>query len=432
MDGRFSFHCTALLLQQLPGAISPADRSRVPTDRNDPNWAAYHAMQRAVYREFVQQTAKMIHQIDPDCLVAVNWAYSLRMPERPDPELAYLTGDIGNRVEGLSAEAHWYDSTGAPFDLMTQLNTMHADAVLGASPAQPRFGPKPPIQIQQEMAVIVANGGRYWVWDNPTPESGLVAARYAYLAEHVKPWLDARRPWCLDSERLPDVSLLNNAAAHYAVTDASGTACFNRRNNRIDGAAQRLPQLHLNYEMVGDWRLTGHDIRSGTLIVEHAKRLLPESVTAIEQFVRDGGTLLLTGMGIQSGGATMRAMCGVSDVVGPRQPQHWSVELPDGRQEFLHHLFRVSLDSGEALLTAKEEQGAAYPLLVRNTVGKGRVYYFATPLLTNHGDCEIPMPLMQYVFNAVVPPEQRRLVTDAPQDVECVLCTGGEICCASG
>ena len=69
----------------------------------DPQWSAYHKMQRQIYREFLSRTAALIHQIDPQCLVSVNWAYSLRMPERPDPGMAYLTGDIGNRVEGLSA-----------------------------------------------------------------------------------------------------------------------------------------------------------------------------------------------------------------------------------------------------------------------------------------------------------------------------------------
>ncbi len=95
-----------------------------PTKPTDKAWPVFQAMQRQIYREFVRETATMIHEIDPDCLVAFNWAYSLRMPEKPDPGIAYLTGDIGNRVEGLSAEAHWYDGTGRPFDLMTQLNTM--------------------------------------------------------------------------------------------------------------------------------------------------------------------------------------------------------------------------------------------------------------------------------------------------------------------
>ncbi len=115
--------------------------SQPPRDRDGAQWAAYHAMQRTIYREFVQQTARQIHQLDPQCLVAVNWAYSLRMPEKPDPALAYLTGDIGNRVEGLSAEAHWYDSTGVPFDLMTQLNTMHAADVPGGRTGQLALAP---------------------------------------------------------------------------------------------------------------------------------------------------------------------------------------------------------------------------------------------------------------------------------------------------
>ena len=120
---------------------------------------------------------------------------------------------------------------------MTQLGTQHATDVGGRSGTRLQFGPKPPVQLQQEMAIVVANGGRFWVWDNPTPESGLVAARHEYLAQHVKPWLEQRRRWCLGTRRLPDVSLLNASETHYAVTDAMGPVCFNRRNNRIEGAA---------------------------------------------------------------------------------------------------------------------------------------------------------------------------------------------------
>jgi hypothetical protein len=178
-----------------------------PVTAADRSWSAYHEMQRQIYRECIRDTAKLIHEIDPQCLVAVNWAYSLRMPEEPDTGIAYLTGDIGNRVEGLSAEGHWYDGTGLPFDLMTQLNTMYEEPVPGGTAARSTFGPKPPVQIQQEMAIVVANGGRFNVWDSPTAESGLSAERHEFLAEHVAPWLAARKQWCLGSTRQPDVSL---------------------------------------------------------------------------------------------------------------------------------------------------------------------------------------------------------------------------------
>jgi len=155
-------------------------------------WRAYQQMQRQIYREFMHETAARIHQVDPDCLVAVNWAYSLRMPEKPDAGIAYLTGDIGNRVKGLSAEAHWCDAQGLPFDLMTQINTRYEGGRTGQAKGPARMAPKPRGQIEQEMAIIIANGGRYFAWDTATPESGLVPERFDFMAEVVGPFLRAR------------------------------------------------------------------------------------------------------------------------------------------------------------------------------------------------------------------------------------------------
>ena len=48
-------------------------------------------------------------------------------------------------------------------------------------------------------------------------------------------------------------------------------------------------------------------------------------------------------------------------------------------------------------------------------------YYFATPLLCEHGKNKIPEPLMKAVFDKVVSPSQRQVTTDAPETVEIVL-----------
>ncbi len=389
-----------------------------PAGPTDMGWEQYHEMQRQIYREHVHQTAQLVHEINPDCLVAVNWAYSLRMPEKPDPGLAYLTGDIGNRVEGLSAEAHWYDGTGMPFDLMTQLNTMHSTG----ENKKPSFGPKPPVQLQQEMAIIVANGGRFWIWDNPTPESGLVPDRHEFLAEHVAPWLRARQTWCLGTRRLADVSLLNSATDHYAITDAAGTACFNRRNNRIEGAAALLPKLHLNYEMIGDWRLWEQDVESSVLIVEHSKRLSQRDVESIVTFTKNGGTVLLTGMAVVHGRARPLAhLCGITDVKGPDGSERLRARTGSRQLAFDHWLFRFERTSAATLITAGDSRGLKRPLLVRNRFGRGTAYYFATPLLTSHGSNAVPIELIRSVLDEVLPEKQRDVTTDAPDTVEIVL-----------
>lgn len=393
-----------------------------PRTSKDNGWSAYHEMQRQIYRECIRETAKLIHQIDPQCLVAVNWAYSLRMPEKPDPGVAYLTGDIGNRVEGLSAEGHWYDGTGVPFDLMTQLNTVYDQSAAGGSGRRPAFAPKPPVQLQQEMAIVVANGGRFNVWDNPTPESGLVAERHEFLAEHVAPWLAARKPWCLGSVRLPDVSLLNTAAAHYAVTDASGPVCFNRRDNRIDGAVQWLPRLHLNYEMVGDWRLHAQDIRSPLLIVEHAKRLMPADIEALTRFVQEGGRVLLSAMGVMQGqGQPLSKVFGLKDIQGPKNAERLIANIDGQELLFEHHLFRFQPTTAETAIAVTDASGQTCPLLTCNRFGQGKAYYFATPMLTLHGSNEVPKQLLEQVFQVVSPLEEREVAIEAPENMEIVL-----------
>ena len=262
-----------------------------PADRG---WAAYQEMQRQIYREFIRATCREIHAIDPDCLVAFNWAYSIRMPEKPEGAIAYLTGDIGNRVEGLSAEAHWYDSTGVPFDLMTQISTVQpVDDREGAALA---MRPKP-----------CRRSSRRWRSSSPT-----AAASTAGTLPHPRaawrrtipihgPSDDAfsaqPAPWCEKSQRMADVSLLHSAAIHYATTETAATS-FTKRNNRLDGATQRLPTLHLNYEMLPDWRLAAGDVGSPLVIVEHPKGLTSETANRLLEVVRQGGSLLLTGMGI--------------------------------------------------------------------------------------------------------------------------------------
>ena len=140
----------------------------VPMRPGDPGWREFKEMHRAIYRECIEKVTAAIHAEDPNCLVAVNWAYAFRMPERPPKGIAYLTGDIGNRVEGLSVDGHYYDATGLPFDLMTKL-CVPTKSDDGKSV---KAAPKPPIQIQQEMAVILANGGRYHLWDSPNAGRG--------------------------------------------------------------------------------------------------------------------------------------------------------------------------------------------------------------------------------------------------------------------
>lgn len=138
-------------------------------------------------------------------------------------------------------ETRWYDGQNRPFDFMTAVWRRGAHGM----------EPKPREQLEQERAIIVANGGRFFAWDNPTKESGLDPGRMALLGDVVAPFLRARQPWCLNSERVPVVSLLNSAHDSYAATNEI-PVCFRRPGGWLHDATKAPWRSHLDYELVSD------------------------------------------------------------------------------------------------------------------------------------------------------------------------------------
>jgi len=386
----------------------------LPENEREPGWPQFHEMQRQIYREFINNTCKLIHSIDPECLVSFNWAYSVRMPEKPDPGIGYLTGDIANRVEGLSLEAHWYDGVGVPFDLMT---TGHTFVKPDGMPM--RKVPKARPQMEQEMAIVVANGGRFNLWDNPSSTSGIDPNMHQFYSKVVQPFLRSRQRWCLGSKRLADISLFHGAAAQYALGEST-VRSFNKANNRIEGAANMLPRLHLNYEMVGDWRLHVQDVCSPLLIVEHPKKLTDKDVDGIIRFIKAGGNVLVTGMGIQQD-RRLLLVFGLTEVGNPQSPETLASTINGRDYRFEHYLYKVETCMAKTLLTVTDGGGKVWPLLTAHGYGEGTAYYVAIPLLSEHGEQTPPLEMVRDVMTAIVPPEKRLVTTEAPEHVEIVL-----------
>jgi len=332
-----------------------------PTSAKQPGWAEYKEMQRQIYREFCQETAARIKRRDPACLVAINWAWSLRMPEEPPPGVDYFTGDHGAEIDGLAPDAIWYDSQRRPFDLMTTIFYLDAR------------GPhlKSACQLEQELAIIIAHGGRYFAWDNPTAESGLIAPRYEMLGRVVSPFLRSRQPWCLGSRRLPDVAVFHGAAAHYAQT-ANNPVAFPRRNPPVLAACEGLRRLHLNPELISDRRLDQGDIQGRLLLVEDALVLTEANRGALRRFAERGGRILLTGHSI--------AAAGLVDAPPPDAPGP-----------------------------------------TRRTLGQGEVLCRAQPLFPETADAPAALAAAQKTLRECLPAAQRRVTTDAPPTVELVL-----------
>ncbi len=407
----------------------------VPRAPNSPGWDQFKEMHRDIYRRFVHETAKMVHELSPGCLVSFNLAYTSIMPERPDPGMAYLSRDVANGVDALSLQAAFVDGQDIPFDFMTAV--WHHDE-------QQKMHPKPDEQLRQEVAVILSKGGKYSAWDNPTDGSGL-HEDHLKLLDRLAPWLKARRDWCLHTKNRPDVSVLYSADSFYAEHRAR-TDVFPFRGswNVMTSVCDALDSRHVLYDVIPDWRLEESRVEGKVLIVENLFSLTAERTAAMKRYVEDGGILLATGQTPLTGGPPMRELLGIESIgthslTGSFKMRGSSSEPVAGTMAA--SLYRVKEKDATVLRTAipaatgavrtsdwsaEDVVPEAMPLLTMRDIGKGRAFYCSVPLFTppqlraDQDRAEQRMrrdALVSCVLQQVLPSQSRTLRLDAPPEV---------------
>lgn len=389
----------------------------------------FKELHRQLYRELIHDTARRIHEKKPDCLVAVNLAYTTLMPEKPDEEIDYLTVDIADNVSRIGPVAAMMDGQEKPFDLMVAV--WYSDA-RHIGDVERTLSPKPAAQLQQEASIILSHGGRFSAWDTPTPGSALAPDRVSRLAE-VVPWIRERRPWCERSRNVPTVSVLHSDLTHYANT-ADDESCFRNSWPSLQIQCDMLDAHHLPYEVIPAWRLAEGRIAGKLLVVEDPHVLRDEEIAAIEEFAGGGGRVLLTGDALVAGGAAMRHVAGIRFVAPTPEPVSITIEGGRPTAVAVSRFYDTTVGEGEIVLPGRHE-GREVPVCVRN----GSVFYSPTPLhaeLVDRGFRPFRLPsqpgelseenldvsvLWDEIMAEALPEADRPILTNAPPWVHVTL-----------
>jgi len=373
-----------------------------PEEPGSPDWDLYKEMQREYARSLIRRTCDFVHNIDPECLVSVNWAYGLRQPEKPYDGIAYFEGDIGGNITKLSVQSRFYDTQGKPFDLMT--------------PIGQRGGKKEDHQ-KQEIAVIIANGGKWFAWDSPSIGTSINAEHQRFL-QNIAGWMRERQEFTILSERLPDVSVLNIADAHYH-NFRNSHQCFRKQNKAIYSTSYMLKKNHILHDIIADWRLIEGPVKGKTIVLENASVVPEETDAALIKFAENGGRIFLTGMTPFNGSEKIMQMAGVTETSGSMNQ-----EVAFGETGIHVDCYAVQTDpNAEILLSGKNATGESIPLLIHSDYGQGEVFYAPFPFYTNtavHLDT-LPNELFDAIHTHVFPSEVVSLTTNAPSDVEITL-----------
>ncbi len=281
--------CWAAQLDWSPRALAAwkarTGSETAPRGRDDARWLEWKQFHRDAFESYLNKWVDAVHAACPNAQVTSNWMYTTFAPKPVAARLDYLSGDYAPTVsvDRARTEARYLASTGMPWDLMAWgFNNGHG---LGHSL-------KPAVQLMQEAAVVIMQGGGFQVYYQPT-RSGYVIPEIARTMEQVAKFARARQSLSHKSSTIPQVALLLSYASQADRSDAVFTpyGC----QDELEGALHALLEAHYSVDILAEHQLLPR-IQEYPLVVLPDTHRLDDSVRdALLSYVSNGGSLLLLG-----------------------------------------------------------------------------------------------------------------------------------------
>lgn len=260
-----------------------------PVKPGEPHWGEWMEFQRDSFFKYVKKYCDAVHAKKPTCLVCSNWAYTVRIPDEVSVPVDYLSGDFpfsfGLEITGL--EARFMDSRRMTWDLMAW-SFYHPQNVAWESP----WTMKPLPHLQQEAAIVLANGGNLFIYNQPQRNGHLVGWHQDLLAEVAK-FARQRQAISQHTVSVPQVALLHSRHHYYAHNEPLFN--FSDAVKPLEGALQALLENHYHVDVLNEETLLKR-IQEYRFVVVPEQTNLPQSlIDKLNEYVYNGGRLLVTG-----------------------------------------------------------------------------------------------------------------------------------------
>jgi hypothetical protein len=258
-----------------------------PKKPGEPGWLAWGNLQRDQFVDYVRTYAGELHRRKPGIQICSNYLGS-RMSPIPAAKIPtdFLSGDFGwfGAVNVGRFDARHYSGTGRPWDLMLWgfLSVPQAGAVY-----------KPAVQLMQESAVVLAQGGGMQLYYSPDRD-GDFGAHQLHAMRKVSRFARARKAVCFKTATVPQVAVLSDTRSFWA----RSPALFNSWGGELRAL---LGGLHLcietgsSVDILCDHQLAARLGHYAVVVVPEWEEPDPATVAALKQFARDGGSLWLLG-----------------------------------------------------------------------------------------------------------------------------------------
>jgi hypothetical protein len=261
----------------------------LPRRAGDPGWNEFLDFNREQFRRYVRHYVDALHQSNPGFQIASNWLYSTMVPEKPDLPVDFISGDyLGNgAISTARLESRYMAQTGKPWDLMAWGFQQAGSNAIGHIH-------KPAVQLQQEAAVVLAQGGGFQVYYQPS-RAGHFEDSHVQTMARVAEFCRARQKVSHKSEPVPQIGVVFSKDSLYRTANRMFGG-WGRHTDPARGWIDALVECRYSVDVLPDWKLTAELLKPYPLIV------LPEWAgiggrvkDALLAYAGGGGQLLLSG-----------------------------------------------------------------------------------------------------------------------------------------
>lgn len=264
--------------------------AELPKGPGDPGWQEFLDFQRAAFRRYLKHYVDELHRFRPTIQVASNWLYSTYVPERPELPVDFISGDyLGNAsISRARLESRYLSATGKPWDLMAwgfQHNPA-SDTVVSHKPA---------VQLEQEAAVVLAQGGGFQIYYQPT-RAGWIDERNVGVMERVARFCRERQEVSHKTEAVPGIGVVFSTHSLYTAANKMFGG-WGAHTNPARGMVDALAAAHYSVDVIPEWKLAESARQYRLIVLPDWPATGAQVKDTLARYVRDGGSLLLVGAG---------------------------------------------------------------------------------------------------------------------------------------
>jgi hypothetical protein len=157
----------------------------------------------------------------------------------------------------------------------------------------PEQSAKPAVELDQEAAIILAQGGAYQIYYVPT-RAGWIDDRIVYTAAQVAEFCRQRQRWSHRSETLPEAGVLYSGHSLYSTANHPFGG-WGRAENPAAGAVDLLLSCGYSVDLIPDWQAAESLAAYPLIVVPDWQQIGAEMVQTLITYVETGGNLLLCG-----------------------------------------------------------------------------------------------------------------------------------------